>query len=346
MPDDAEMARQGLVAVASSNPLSERFLVGSASLTQFPFFRVLHAAVDKVLDEQSAAHGRLSYVIWGGVATNLALYLTGRCRVHYSFHDVELLLTRGGRIYHSESLVGALRLILLAEKGLSLDVGGLSVARMKQGTLIEDFQRDRSLLRDGDLLLNNIVLMVGRDNGELALEGPVGTLRALVLGDAELAMRDASGLRSVDRISRRVYRTVSKAIRFEHVAGLSLSESSRGALTSLVDAFTRHLEALFQHPGQANQEWVAAHAWLQGAQIQSVEGGGQWLFEKVVSETAMRLAGLQGLSVLDKAAFEAFVLGAGSGLDGVCDHPLVQLVGRLRRSPELTRLRSSELTRR
>ena len=100
---------------------------------------------------------QISYVIWGGIAANLLLNLVVRSGSHYSFHDIELFLLRGGRIYQPEYLTEALRKDFSSDERFLLEVGGLSVINTLEGEAVEDFQKKRIQLNDGDLHLNNVI---------------------------------------------------------------------------------------------------------------------------------------------------------------------------------------------
>ena len=110
---------------------------------------------------------------------------------------------------------------------------------------MQRFQKDRVMLNDGDLLLNSVILIIDRTREKNYVEAPAGTFQALLAGENAIEMKDTSDLQSIDRIARRIYRNISKSIRFEIVAGLTLSVKSQGRLEGLIDSYTKKLDDYF-----------------------------------------------------------------------------------------------------
>lgn len=186
----------------------------------------------------------MSYIVWGGVAANLVLQTQGLCQTHHSVHDVEMMLVGGdGRILFSNGLVLHLNSFLANDVGLPLVVGGVPTWQKYSGKPATSFSLTRAQLRDGDLDINRLALIVEGDGRIVMVEDPSGFLRTLVRGDKTVSMMDASDLRSVEQLARRVYRTISKVIRLEIAAGLALSDSSRNLLSQLVRRFRAMVEA-------------------------------------------------------------------------------------------------------
>lgn len=324
--DDAVLLELGLFSVRSSDPRTERFQIAADRLQRLPFFCALHEHMMDFFKRNQVVHGEMSYMVWGGLAANWVLCTTGRCGIHYAFHDIELLFTKAGKIYRSDDLVEALRLEFMSDGSFLLDVDGEFIGTMKDGMSIEDFQRERLGLRDGDLWLNNLIVIVDCANGKVYAEAPAGTFQALFSGISKLEMKDGSDLRYIDRLARRIFRTVGKAIRFEEVAGLSLSDDSQDFLKRLLVSYAQKLEAHFAGLAMPEDEQTITATWIAGAGVGCPQTGKRWLYERVVSETAKRMAGLRGLSSLDREGFLIFVLGENPGGPPLFDHPLIQLV--------------------
>lgn len=224
----------GLVSISSLDSNLEHLEVDIERLRQLPFFDALNRFMEEFFT-RNLVDNRVSYVIWGGVAANLMLAVIGRSGIHYSFHDVELFLVRDEKIYQPEGLTDALKEDFSSNDHFLLEIGGQSIVKIREGMSVENFQKDRVLLNDGDLYLNNVILIVDRINEKVFVEAPAGTFQALLAGENTLEMKDMSDLRYIDRIARRIYRNISKSIRFEKVAGLMLSTETKGRLERLLD---------------------------------------------------------------------------------------------------------------
>lgn len=317
----------GLIPLKTTDPRIERWSVSHEDLRRLPFFSDLDVCIRGVLDHLENSFGLLEYVIWGGVAVNLLLCLTRRCQIHYAFHDVELLLIKNDKIFESEYITGLLRSKLMSK--IMLDIGGVAIARIHNGETVNSFGCVRAGLLDGDLLLNHVILIVNNQEQRVIIEAPSGTVSALLCGESDLEMHDASGLKTIDRVARRLYRTISKAIRFERVCGLSLSRKSLAALSRMIDFYIAGLQGFFEGGRNVSkQECAQVENFFNGIKIKSTTDGHKWLFERVVSETAMRLAGIYGLSSLDRTSFVRLVLGGVSSGASVFEHPLIRLLGK------------------
>lgn len=315
----------GLVSISSLDSNLEHLEVDIERLRQLPFFDALNRFMEEFFT-RNLVDNRVSYVIWGGVAANLMLAVIGRSGIHYSFHDVELFLVRDEKIYQPEGLTDALKEDFSSNDHFLLEIGGQSIVKIREGMSVENFQKDRVLLNDGDLYLNNVILIVDRINEKVFVEAPTGTFQALLAGGNTLEMKDMSDIRHIDRIARRIYRNISKSIRFEKVAGLMLSAETIGRLEKLLDSYSKKLDEYFSGSIMSVEERKITEEWIANAKIANVESGKRWIFLMTLSETAKRLAGLHGISSLDQVGFIRFLLGEESGATTLFDHPLIQLV--------------------
>lgn len=323
----------GLVFTPSSDSKIERLELDVECLRQLPFFDALDRFMEEFLIRNLVIDHPISYVIWGGVAANLMLGITGRSGVHYSFHDVELFIVRDGNIYQPEGLTNVLNENFSSKDNFLLEIGGQAIIKTKKGVSVEDFQKKRIHLNDGDLYLNNIILVVDRINGKVFAEAPAGIFQALLTGGNTIEMKDASELRYIDRIARRIYRNISKSIRFEKVAGLMLSTETKDHLERLLDSYSKKLDEYFDCSIMSLEEREITGEWITNAKIVNAESGKRWLLLMTLSETAKRLAGLEGLSSLDQAGFFRFLLGEESRAINLFNHPLIQLVQKVLTDP-------------
>lgn len=198
----------GLFFSPSSDPKIERLEIDIERLKQLPFFGALDTFMMEFFARNGVAGFQVSYVVWGGVAANLMLEVIGRTRIHYSLHDVELFLVRDGNIYQPEGLIKVLTDDLSSDDRFLLEVGGQAIVKAREGLSVKVFQTARIHLNDGDLYLNNVVLIADRAKGTVLVEAPAGTFQALLAGADTLEVKDASNLRHIDRLARRIYRNI------------------------------------------------------------------------------------------------------------------------------------------
>ena len=114
-------------------------------------------------------------------------------------------------------------------------------------------------------------------------------------------MKAANDVHTRDQYSRRLYRNISKAIRYEHVAGLRDDGTVAQGLGCVNAAYGAELG------GDAHHRRT-------------------WLYRKSAAETAKRLAGASGLSSEDRAVFGRFVATAAADPTGFMNHPLLEIV--------------------
>ncbi len=325
-PCNNVLSKFGLIFVAPWDSKIERFSVDVKRLKQLPFFGALDRFMKHFFMRNGVTDHQISYVIWGGLAANLILNLIGRSGTHYSLHDIELFLSKGGKIYQPEGLIEALRKDFSSNEHFLLEVGGQAIVKTLEGESVEDFQKHRIHRNDGDLFLNNVILIADHIERRVKVDAPSGTFRGLLAGENTIEMKDASDLRHIDRLARRIYRNISKSLRFQQVAGLTLTAETKHQLESLIDSYSNKLDDYFHSSVMPPEEKAITEEWLANAKIVSVESGKRWLFLKTLSETAKRLAGVQGLSSLDQAGFYRFILGEEANVNTLFDHPWIHMV--------------------
>ena len=307
LPDIAPPSSALLTPRASGEATVERFLADRNGLRCLPFFRAFDDFMEQFFEVQEVSDRSISYVIWGGVAANLLLGITSKAHLYYSLHDIELFLTKNGRIYLPDPLTESLRAALMSDERFGLAMGGLLIARQWEGAMVEEFQRRRVGLKDGDLMLNNVILIRNRIDDLVVFESPNGTIPRLLSGDDRLEMKDASDLRSIDRVARRVYRSISKAIRFQCVAGMCLSMSAEAALRDLFYSYEAMLRHSVDPLAPPSEHRSAILEWTRCEHIPDVAAGMKWLYLESVAETTMRVAGLYSVSSRDRDALAGFL---------------------------------------
>lgn len=316
----------GLVFVADLDSKVERFSVNVTRLRQIPFFDALDRFMKDFFMRNGVTDQQISYVIWGGLAANLMINLLGKSGTYYSLHDIELFLLKGGKIYQPEGLSEALRKDFSSNEYFHLEVGGQAIIKALEGVSVEDFQKQRIHRNDGDLYLNNLILIVDQREVRVLVDAPSGTLQELLAGGIALKMKDVSDLRHINQLARRIYRNISKSLRFQQVAGLTLTAETKHQIESLIDSYSNKLEGYFSSSGMSPEEKAVTAEWLANAEIVNVESGKRWLLLKTLSETAKRTAGLQGLSSLDKIGFYRFFLGDAAHANNLFEHPWIHMV--------------------
>jgi hypothetical protein len=305
----------------------DRYVLDSDELSGLGFYSDLNRHLPRFLDRLGYLSGGLSYLVWGGVAVNLVLQALGLCKKYYSLHDVEMMLVGGdGRICYSDDLLLDLNSLLANTAGLPLVVGGIPIWRQYSGLPLATFSLNRVHLRDGDLDINRLALVV-EDAGRLVtIEDPSACMRALVRGDRTIAMVEASDLQSVEQLARRVYRTISKAIRFDIVAQLGLAALSQDLLRQIILRFMDRVSAGIRGEHAERCLSPSERAWLSRNAIADRSSAGNWLAKRTLIETTIRTAGIYGVSSTDREGFLAFFRGELPCSETVVGHSLLGLL--------------------
>lgn len=298
--------------------------VSLRDLRRLPFFDMFHSAfLDCV-----ALCGRppsTSYAIWGGAAANILLMLVRRTRTHFCFHDIEVFATASSNILLDDDLLNAIESRLLHEYKAPLVLGGRSIVEDKCGMPVSTFQDQRISMADGDLFLNNVLLSVNARSTSASLYVPVEVFGPLSRGESSLLMKDASSLQDLHRITRRICRTIGKAIRFDRVAGLFPTNNGLSFISSLIDTYEVLLLAALQKDHKDPRAKLSGtEDWLNEAA--NLETGRILLCKRVLSESAKRLAGLYGIACNDLTRFERIFVGGITGCDSLLKHPLITLL--------------------
>ena len=303
----------------------EQFFLSRDQCRQWPFFAAFDGYVEEFLTSDAYRNERLSYALWGGVASEVVLGLLGLCTAHFSLHDIEFFLVRNGEIVLADTVTSALNEAISTDTRFLMELGGLPIVTGIGEISVLEFQRQRTLRNDGDLYLNGLLLSVNRESGVVNVSAPIGTMASLANRGAALLVKNSSDIDSIERASRRIFRNVAKAIRFECVAGLTVG---RALEISTIHLVRLSCESLGGDTAAGRGALNAAR--LFGGQTCNVSSNAQdrktWLWATTLSETTKRLAGLSGCSSLDRSGFADFFSGC---VDDLLMHPLTHSVGNV-----------------
>jgi len=261
--------------------------ISKKDFLKLPFFLNL----DKMLNEFyiSKTNG-ISYVIWGGVATNLLLQFTNQTNIFFSTHDIEMFFEKDNKILLDNSLYANLNSRLMND--YSITIGGISILNRIGVKTVSKFQEDRINLKDGDLFINNIAIRVYND--KIIVNSSKETLNRIFSRNNLIQMKNKDDLCSIHSISRRIYRTVSKAIRFETYSNLRLDNKATNEMKKLIELFIFKLKVCF-----VDGKIVKNNEWLKQNKINNYKQGVNWLYKKTLSETAKRLLKYNGNSLIE-----------------------------------------------
>ena len=108
-------------------------------LNRWSYFPVLDSLVRGRIEAHCHDAPRISYAVWGGMAANLFLGLTGHCNTYFSLHDIELFLTRSHAIYLNPVATADLSGRLEAHNDFLISIGGLPIVQSMGGVSLEEF---------------------------------------------------------------------------------------------------------------------------------------------------------------------------------------------------------------
>lgn len=316
------------------DPSIDIFEISIDDIKILPFFKKFHNFITNFITRNYGAHHNITYIIWGGVASNILLQLTGKTNLYYSLHDIELFLAKDGFIHNHGDILEKLNNELKLNNEFLLEIGGLPIIKNKVGMSLNEYQKRRIYLKNGDLCLNDVIMIVDCIKGKVIIETATGTCHALLAGINTIETKDPSEIKHINRISRRIYRTISKAIRYEYVAGLTLSSESRKCINNLLAEYIKKLDEFFINEPSELDEIESTKQWISNEKIISTESGKRWLYLTTLSETAKRLAGLQYLSSLNRTEFLKFLLDEESIITNILEHPLIEIIRKCLDDPD------------
>ncbi len=320
------LSKYKLTLMPSLDTKIESFLIDIEYLKQLPAFSEIDKFMEEFFKRNDVTNPQISYAIWGGVAANLLLNLIGKTNTYYSFHDIELFLSRERRIYLPDDLINILRNDFSSSRHFLLDLGGIPIIKGFEGMSVKDFQKQRIYRKDGDLFLNNVILSVDREARNVIIYAPSGTIQGLICGENTIKMKNTSDLQDINRIARRIYRNISKSVRFQQVSQLSVDEKTKRSLECLIKSYSNKLDDYFHGSLLSSEEEKVIKEWIASKNLDSADSGKRWLYIMTLSDTAKRLAGLNGVSSLDFSGFSKFLLGDTPGATSLFDNPLIQLI--------------------
>ena len=275
-----------------------------------------------------------SFLLWGGLAAELLLGDVGIECMHFSLHDVEISLTKGGRLFSAPILTTALENQFLQDPEIALQIGGLPITAPKQGMSIVQFQDTRIRLMDGDLLLNNVALARSTSSSHWEFIVPEALAIELDQGLHMVEMKDTSDLVGSQKIGRRIYRNISKALRFQLAAKLEISDNlefeNMQLATKYLDCWKDTNDSQL-HPRSLPDYNAIVQA---TCSANSRQEASEWLYSKTFCEVAMRTFGLQ---ITDKPTLEDFqgiILGSKDHAPIASQSLMISLATRLEISRE------------
>lgn len=290
--------------------------IARAELTNWPFFAALDAAVSEHLARDYPGRPGVSYAIWGGAAANMLLWLVGHCNIHFSLHDVELFFIDGGHIIPGGESLDRLASRLENDPAFLVTVGGRRIVEAMLDLTCEDFQQTRLELKDGDLVLNNVLLAMPAQGQRCQFLLPLGLLKSLLCGQPILTAKPNGDLVTLARLFRRMSRTAAKAVRFEHVANAAMERDARRELQDISARLESRMSTAFEAMSSAHAD---DRSWLRDRGLHDIETARHWVVVNTLSEIAKRLAGLHGVSSRDIGRFENLLFGE----PGIARHPFL-----------------------
>lgn len=321
-----------LILIESFNPEIESISIDIKRLEEYPLFNKINKFMEDFF-HQNDLNDQISYVIWGGVAANLMLNAIGRTDKCYSYHDIELFLIKNENIYLPNELIEKLKKSISSNGHFLLDLGGIPIVQNFNGMNVNDFQKQRVSRKDGDLILNNVILSINRVKQQVIMKAPKGTFLNIISGDNSIKMKNASDLQDIHQISRRIYRNISKSIRLEEAANLVVYEETMHSLERLIKDYILKLDYFFNNSISQSEDKKFIKKWILLKNIENIEIGEKWLYKITLSETSKRLAGLRGVNSLDFPSFCRIFLPDNPNSISLFNHPLIHLIRRDWKNP-------------
>lgn len=174
-------------------------------------------------------------LLWGGCAANVALQWQRKTRTFFGVHDVEMFIIVDGRIVGSRSALSCKEPSISLGR-VTLPVGGLQLSETKSSMSPLEFQRERIGLRDGDLYLNNIAVLINPSEERLSFLVP-SAIEPAIFGSSECDQIKPFDLPEDRSLAlRRLSRNVSKLLRFSVLAGQAPSHADAVSLARIADA--------------------------------------------------------------------------------------------------------------
>lgn len=278
-----------------------------------PLFTAILQRTEALIRASIRPKDDTSFFIWGGLAAELLLRDVGVECSRFTLHDVEMCFTRNDRLFNAPFLATSLDHQFLHDPDIALRIGGLPITDPKQGISIEQFQDTRTRLADGDLFLNNVALVRTQPNRQWEFIIPEVLAIELERGLHSVEMKDTSSLVGSQKIGRRIYRNISKALRLNIAAGLEISSKLEFETMSLATKFRN--EWVDTSDNQLPSNLVPDYAAISRSAcgIATRHSACVWLYSKTFSEVAMRTVGLHVSGKPTKEEFQSFALGSTEG---------------------------------
>lgn len=256
----------------------ERLDVPLDRVLGLPAYQAIYEQARPILSHNGGENG---FVIWGGLAANLLLMLSGHTRQHFCIHDIEIFSTTGDAIANDSGFAAELQHRLAAAGDLPLPVGGSGIVGQKAGMSVREFQRQRVTLLDGDLLLHNIVASHSIGSDTVCFILPRELKASLCAASFEIRCKSSAGLDSAEKIARRIRRNVSKATRFHELTAARIS-------SSLIDETVSHFHRFLTLSVASAPTLGSCGSSAAAGSFDTPADAAHWLCSGVLAETAMR----------------------------------------------------------
>ena len=291
------------------NKRVETFAVDLATAVTVPLLESVLKQSSTVLGNQSDEAG---ICIWGGAAANALLMISGKTRRNYTHHDIEFFDTSAGCLAANKNALLSIQNGLRQDR-IFLDLGGLSIATERRGQSVTSFQAQRIALEDGDLELNNVLIEWTIGSALVKFSAPEGTAANLRSAAPTISAKPSTELKRSDRIARRLYRNISKAVRLELSCNTTIDDN---LIDHTEDLIVRYIDSLsLESDGNRTPEWLMAEG------VFSQQDAISWLCTRVLSELLKRT-----IRLIDSGSeiSEGIYLRAMSGESGLLRHKLLK----------------------
>ena len=280
----------------AESPDLDAMEVPIAALRSNSFFTMLERELQTWQAANIGLEGNIAFAVWGGGAVEFLLHVLGYRIRHFTVHDLELLILRDEVIWYDEILVSSLDRKLRVQLGLRL--GARPLYRRVDGKHIRDFQRTRVALRDGDLVLNNVLVTLSPRQTVAKFSAPRRAFGRINETKYAVDVKSWKDLTTLPRLFHRLSRSTSKAVRLEFLCGLKYSPNGLRAMKQLLGCYSILLDKSLKGSATSDdRKWLSDHGITTGS------AGLLRLWEECICETAVRLAPVSGISIQDYIRF-------------------------------------------
>lgn len=215
--------------------IQDYLICKKSKLIELPFFKKIDKKANSFILENFQK--KTDYTIWGGVAANLLLQLLKITSDFYSIHDVEFFLVQENRIFYNQEVYSDLNKTFTNNK--LLPIGGLSVIKRLKDSKVNDFQRNRLKMKDGDLYMNSISMEVS--NEQIKFSAPLNQIKNLFNNHLEVIIKDFDDLNTPEKLERRIRRTIPKIIRLQEISNFHIGQNAKNKLNNMASMLQQNI---------------------------------------------------------------------------------------------------------